>query len=188
MLRQTSLGTLGLTVGGVLTVVGFIAYFSNNPTLNLIGFFYGIPLLLGGLALKAAELKPVPFSQTTTDEVLTLRQQQATATQNQVRQDITRYRYGQAAQLDTSLSHLGLSPTDEERPVVKGLRETQVEGAYALILEFDSPLITLEQWQQKQEKMESFFGPGVHVQVTQPAEDEIELALIATPKQETAVS
>jgi hypothetical protein len=57
-----------------------------------------------------------------------------------------------------------------------------------LILEFDSPLITLEQWQQKQEKMESFFGPGVHVQVTQPVEDEIELALIATPKQETTLS
>lgn len=184
MLRKVSLGRLGLIIGGVLTVVGFTAYFANNPTLNLIGFFYGIPLLLGGLALRIAELKPVPFSQPTTPEVLTLRQQQATATQNQIRQDITRYRYGQAAHLDTSLSHLGLSPTDGERPVIKSLRETEIEGAYALILEFDSPLIPLERWQQKQEKMEGFFAPGVHVQVTQPAEDEIELALIATPKAE----
>jgi len=185
MLRQTSLGTLGLTIGGFLTIVGFTAYFVGNPTLNLVGFFYGIPLLLGGLALKAAELKPIPFSQPTTPEVLALRQQQATATQNQIRQDITRYRYGQEAQLDTSLSHLGLSPTDEERPVIKGLRETAIEGAYTLILEFDSPLIPLEVWQQKQEKMESFFCPGVQVQVTQPAENEINLALIATPKVES---
>ena len=73
MLRQTSLGTLGLILGGVLTVVGLTAYFAGNPTLNLVGFFYGIPLLLGGLALKAAELKPVPFSQPTTPEVLALR-------------------------------------------------------------------------------------------------------------------
>lgn len=95
MLRQTSFGTLGLILGGVLTVVGFTAYFGGNATLNLVGFFYGIPLFLGGLALKAAELKPVPVSQPTTAETLALRQQQATATQNQIRRDITRYRYAQ---------------------------------------------------------------------------------------------
>lgn len=185
MLRNFSLGTLGLTVGGALTVIGFAAYFANYATLNLIGFFYGIPLLLGGLALKAAELKPVPFSQVTTPEVLTLRQQ-ATATQNQVRRDITRYRYGQEAHLDVVLSRLGLAPTDEERPVVKGLRETEVDGAYTLILEFDSPLIPLETWQQKREKMESFFGPGIRVNITQPAEDEIELALISQGQEKPA--
>lgn len=187
MLRKISLGKLGLVVGGLITVVGFVAYFfTDNATLNLVGFFYGIPLLLGGLALTAAELKPVPYTQPTSPEVITLRQQQATATQNQVRQDITRYRYGQSAHLDTALERLGLAPTDEERPVVKGLRETQIDGAYELILEFDSPFVTLEQWQQKQDKMASFFGPGVRVEVTQPAEDEIELAMIATSSQAIA--
>ena len=62
MLRKTSLASLGLTLGGILTLVGFIAYATGNATLNLAGFFYGIPLLLGGLALKASELKPIPFS------------------------------------------------------------------------------------------------------------------------------
>lgn len=185
MLRQTSLGTLGLSIGGVLFVVGLAAYFTANATLNLVGFFYGIPLLLGGLALKASELTPVPVSQPTTPDVLALRQQQATSTQNQIRQDVTRYRYGQDAHLDSSLSHLGLSPTDEERPVIKGLRETKIDGAYALILEFYSPLISLEVWQQKQHKIASFFGPGVQVEVTQPGDDEIELALIATPEAES---
>lgn len=182
MLPKTSLGTLGLVIGSILTFVGFVAYGQGNATLNLVGFFYGIPLLLGGLALKAAELKPVPFSQPTPPSIMALREQQATTTQNQIRKDITRYRYGQDAHLDSSLSHLGMSPTDEERPVITGLRETSVDGAYTLILEFDSPLIPFEVWQQKREKMETFFGPGLRVEVNQPGSDKgVEVSLIATP-------
>jgi len=185
MLRQTSLGTVGLTVGSILTVIGFVAYFGDNPTLNLIGFFYGIPLLLGGLALKSAELVPVPYSQPTSPEVLALREQQATETQTQVRKDVTRYRYGQEAHLDSSLSFLGLSPTDEERPVLIGLRETAVDGHYALVLEFDSPLISLEAWQKKQEKLDRFFGEGVQVKLSQPAEEQVEVTVISAPAMAT---
>ena len=183
MLRQISLGTLGLTIGGILTIIGFVAYADNNATLNLVGFFYGIPLLLGGLALKANELKPVPFTQTTSPSALILRQQQATDTQKKIRKDITRYCYGQDAHLDTTLSFLGLSPTDQERPTVTGLRETEVNGSYALILEFDSPLIPIDVWQKKHEKMTNYFGPGLEVQITQPSENTIELALINTQKE-----
>lgn len=178
MLRKTSLATLGLSLGLVLGGVGLVAYFADNATLNLIGFFYGIPLILGGLALKSAEIKPVPFSQPTSPEVLALREQQATPTQNQIRKDVTRYRYGQKAHLDTSLSHLGLSPTDEERPVITGIREIEVEGAYSLVLEFESPLLPFEVWQQKQQKIESFFGPDIRVELTQPASDRVDVALI----------
>jgi len=63
MFGKISLGTLGLTVGSILTIMGFIAYGFDNATLNLVGFFYGFPLLLGGLALKANELQPIPFSE-----------------------------------------------------------------------------------------------------------------------------
>lgn len=183
MLRKISLGTVGLTIGGILTIIGFVAYADNNATLNLVGFFYGIPLLLGGLALKANELKPVPFSQTTSPSALILRQQQATDTQNKILKDITRYCYGQDAHLDTTLSFLGLSPSDLERPTVTSLRETEVNGSYALILEFDSPLIPIDVWQKKQEKMTNYFGPGLEVEITQPSENTIELALINTPQQ-----
>ncbi|UIE38532.1 DUF2854 domain-containing protein [Leptodesmis sichuanensis] len=182
MLRQTPLGMLGLTIGGILTVVGFVAYFLDNATLNLVGFFYGIPLLLGGLALKAAELAPVPYMQPTSSSILTLREQQATATQNQIRKDVTRYRYGQRAHLDSSLQALGLSPTDEECPVLIGLQETETAGAYTLVLRFDSPLIPLEVWQQKQDKLTNFFGPGIRVALSQPEPEQIDLALIATPQ------
>ena len=181
MFRRFSLGTIGLTVGSILTIIGFVAYAQNNATLNLVGFFYGIPLLLGGLALKANELKPVSFSQPTTAEVLKLRQEQATDTQNKVLQDITRYRYGQDAHLDSTLDYLGLSPTDDERPEVTSLREISQDGAYALVLEFYSPFVSIDTWTQKQEKMTKFFGPGVEVGVTQPITDRVELMLVTSP-------
>lgn len=182
MLRQTSLGTLGLSIGGILTIMGFVAYAADNATLNLVGFFYGIPILLGGLALKASELKPIPLSQPTPPTVLKLREVQATSTQNQIRKDVTRYRYGQKAHLDSSLESLGLSPSDEERPEIVGLRETDMDGAYTLVLEFDSPLIPFETWQEKREKLEKFFGPDIRVNLTQPEERRVDVALIATPR------
>lgn len=183
MLRQISLGALGLTVGSILTVVGFAAYFSGNPTLNLIGFFYGIPVLLGGLALRVAELKPVPYSQPVTPDLLDLRKEQATATQNQIRSDVTRYRYGQKAHLDTSLDYLGLEPTDEERPDLIGIREESRNGAYTLVLEFYSPLISFNTWKEKREKIERFFGPGLYAEVEQPEEERVDLALIRQSEQ-----
>jgi len=170
-LRQTSLG-----------VIGFGAYFSGNATLNLAGFFYGIPILLIGLALKSAELKPTPVTQETPPDVLQLREQQATPTQNQIRNDVTRYRYAQRAHLLEALEHLRLSPNDTERPVLDGIREENVGGAYALILEFDSPRISLETWQSKCDDMTTFFGPGVRVEVQQPDEDFIDVALISEPQ------
>lgn len=178
MLRQTSLGALGLVVGGILTVVGFAAYFADNATLNLAGFFYGIPLLLGGLALKAAELKPIPITQATSTEVLAVREQQATETQNQIRKDVTRYRYGQEAHLSDALERLGLGSNREERPILQGIRETLIDGSYTLILQFYSPLISLETWQNKQDKIAKFFGPGLKVQIIQPQEEQIDVALI----------
>jgi len=178
MLGKLSLGTLGITLGSILVIVGFAAYAADNATLNLVGFFYGFPLLLGGLALKANELKPVQYTQITTPEILVLRKQQATVTQNRIRTDITRYCYGQKDHLDRALSYLGLSPKDAVRPVVTGLRETEVNGAYTLVVEFDSPEISLLTWQEKQEKMTKYFAPGVEVVIEQPTENKIELSII----------
>ena len=178
MLRKIPLAAVGLTVGGILTLVGFYAYAVGLNTLNLAGFFYGIPLLLGGLALKAAELKPVPFRVETSPEITALKEQQATPTQIQLVKDVTRYRYGQEAHLDESLAKVGLSPTDEDRPELMAIEETATDGSYTLIMEFYSPFFTLEQWLDRQEKIEKFFGPNIKVKITQPEESQIDLALI----------
>jgi hypothetical protein len=177
LLRRIPLGPTLISIGALLTLIGFGAYAVDNATLNLVGFFYGVPLLLGGLALKSAELRPVPLADPE-EAMLSLRQQQETPTLKQIRQDLTRFRYGQEAHLDLALEKLGLSPTDEERPVVKGLREEESNGAYALILEFYSPLIPVETWQEKQDKITRFFGPGIHTRIVAINEEELELALV----------
>lgn len=176
MLRQISLASTGLILGSLLTIMGGVAYATGNATLNLAGFFYGIPLLLGGLALKAGELKPVPL--TTTPEFLALRQQQATLIQNKIRKDVTRYCYGQSTHLQDALQRLGLSPNDADRPILTALQESAIAGAYTLVLEFESPQIALTTWQQKKQKMETYFGPGIHIELKQPQENVIQLALI----------
>ena len=180
MFGRFSLATLGLVVGSILTVIGGIAYGTGNATLNLAGFFYGVPLVLGGLALKAAELKPVTYSKPTSPEAFALRPT-ATSIQTQIRNDVTRYRYGQDAHLDSSLKALGLSPSEDEQPLLVGIREEVINGAYGLVLEFDSPAVSFDLWQQKQEKMTKFFGPSIEIQLSQPISEKVELALITQP-------
>jgi hypothetical protein len=189
MLGQINLSLVLLAVGGVLTIIGFVAYFQDNATLNLAGFFYGIPILLGGLALRAAELEPVPYSQPTSPEVVKLREAMATPTQNQVRQDVTRYRYGQEAHLDVAMQKLGLSPSGDECPELVGLCEVEMDGSYALVLEFDSPTVPFSTWIDKKAKIETFFGPSIRADLQQPEEGKVHLALVAllTPAEAQSV-
>jgi hypothetical protein len=110
--------------------------------------------------------------------VLKLREEQATATQNQVRQDITRYRYGQEAHLDVALQKLGLSPSGQECPELSGLHEAEIDGSYALVLEFDSSQLPFSTWIEKKAKIEAFFGPNVRAELSQPVEGQVNLALV----------
>lgn len=180
MFGRIPLSGICLTIGSILTTMGFIAYANDNATLNLVGFFYGIPVLLGGLALKASELEPVPFTQPTTPNVLELRKQQATVTQNKIRKDITRYCYGQEAHFDQALKFLKLAPNDDEFPIVTGLQETETDGSYTLTLKFDSPYVPVEVWQERHEQMTKYFGPGVDIKITPVGEDQLELTLISS--------
>ncbi len=168
MFKKVSLGSVGLVIGGILATVGMIAYTTGNSTLSLAGLFYGVPILLGGAALKSSEVKPVQILRPPSAEILKLRTEQETSTQNKLREDVTRYRYGIEAHLDEVLEKLDMSPTDEERPVLSGLYEEMADhGAYRLVLTFDSPLISFETWAQKQEKLTRFFGPGIVAEVDQ---------------------
>jgi hypothetical protein len=180
MLRQVSLGSIGLLIGGILSIVGMISYTTGNSTLSLAGLFYGVPILLGGAALRSSEVKPAQILYPLSDPVIKLRKEKATSTQNKLREDVTRYRYGIEAHLDEVLEKLGMSPTDEERPVLIGLYEEPAQnesGEYSLILRFNSPLISFDAWHQKQEKLTRFFGPGVVAEVSQPQNQVIDLRL-----------
>ena len=189
MFRQIPLSLVLINVGGLLALIGFFAYAIDDATFNLIGFFYGIPLFLGGLALKSAELEPVPFEQLTPANLVKLREAQATPTLNQIRKDVTRFRYGQEAHLDVALEKLGLAPTDEDRPILKTLQETEIGGAYALILKFYSPFMSFDVWQEKREKITKFFGPGIDAKIAaDDDEEEIVVTLIVDRAKELATS
>ena len=184
MFRLIPLSLVLINVGGLLALIGFFAYAIQDATFNLIGFFYGIPLFLGGLALKSAELEPVPFTELTSASVLKLRERSATDTLNQIRKDVTRYRYGQEAHLDIALEKLGLAPSDDDRPVLTGIKESEIGGAYALTLDFYSPFMKIDVWQEKRDKITKFFGPGVIASIDyDDSTEEINLTLTvdATP-------
>jgi Protein of unknown function (DUF2854) len=182
MLRQFPIALFCMTAGGILSVVGTFAYIFDFAALNIGGLFYGVPLLLGGFALKITELTPVPFVPPTPPEVLALKESQATLQQTEIIKDVTRYRYGQEAHMDSALKFLGLRPTSRERPVLIEMQETTTDGAYTLILRFASPFISFDRWEPKAAKMTTFFGPGVRVELSQTVEDQVNVAIISLPE------
>ena len=183
-LNKISLASIGLYVGSALFLVGFWAYYQGNSTLNLVGFFYGFPILLGGFAFKSSEVTPVPIIVKESETVVALRKLQETPTQKQLRKDVTRYRYGIKAHLDEVLEKLGMSPTEQERPVLIAIyeeisQEAETKGDYSLVLRFHSPLMGFDVWTQKQEKLTRFFGPGIIATVTELDNKEVDLHLIS---------
>ncbi|MEN9223688.1 MAG: DUF2854 domain-containing protein, partial [Thermostichus sp. BF3_bins_97] len=82
-----------------------------------------------------------------------------------------------------ALEFLGLrGPLEADLPKVKGYKEELRNGRYTLVLLFDSPAVPFAQWQESyQKKMQGFFGRDVEVQLEQPKEAQVELALIALP-------
>eukprot|EP00624_Nannochloropsis_granulata_P002274 evm.model.NODE_21584_length_11053_cov_29.592690.2 len=61
-LRGFSLATVGLGLGGLITIGSLAEYLisSGSEGLSGVGFVYGIPILLIGLSLQYAQLNPVP--------------------------------------------------------------------------------------------------------------------------------
>ena len=101
----TSPGSLLTILGAALTVIGTIAYATDSPNISLAGVFYGIPVLLGGLALKSSELPPAQRL-TPVAELRELRERPENEPLRVLLKDVTRWRYGQKAHLESSLEAL----------------------------------------------------------------------------------
>ena len=155
-----------ITVSGAsLAVFGLVAYATDHPTLNLAGLFSGIPVLLGGLALKSSELPPVPWLQPPDAPSRTLRQTVATEAQQRLVKDVRRWRYGQKAHLESSLEILKLWRRDRP-PQLTGLREDDVQGRYQLTMRFQLGSDEESQaWLDKRDRLARFFGPGLEAAV-----------------------
>lgn len=105
-MSKVSFGGVLAPVGVSLMVYGFGAFFQLLPGTDAspIMLIYGFPMSLLGFALNYAQLKPVPcFS---TADALALRDTQCTDIQKQLREDVTRYRYGDEQHLDEALNRI----------------------------------------------------------------------------------
>mmetsp|Transcript_37095 Transcript_37095/g.44842 ORF Transcript_37095/g.44842 Transcript_37095/m.44842 type:complete len:310 (-) Transcript_37095:178-1107(-) len=181
-ISKISFGSIGLSVGLTLLSYGFGAFFELLPgqSLSAVMLIYGFPISLIGFALQYAKLDPVPCI--TYRDALNLRESQATPIQNQVRSDVTRYRYGDEQHLDEALKRIfqigkGGGIPRKFCPKLTSLREETVDGLYSLVMVFgkESPV---EEFESRQAKFQSFFGPGVYAVIAEN-DDGIEVSLIS---------
>ncbi|KAJ7533067.1 hypothetical protein O6H91_13G031500 [Diphasiastrum complanatum] len=199
-ITKTSFGTIGLALGSSLLTYGFGAYFTILPGAewSALMLTYGFPLAIIGMALKYAELKPVPCI--TYADAFSLRKSQATAILDQVRNDVTRYRYGDEQHLEEALKRIfryGQAGGIQRRnaPTLQSIREEEVvchricmimssqevnqHGKYALVLVFEAKALKLKDFEERQAKFTSFFGPGVTAEIAAREENIYEVWLVA---------
>jgi hypothetical protein len=173
-------GSLVTIAGAALSVIGWLGYASGNPNLSLPTIFYGIPILLGGLALKSSELPPAERI-TPADRFRGLRDRPASEALRKLLADVTRWRYGQKAHLETSLMALKLWD-DDSPPQLLQIEELDQEGAYGLRLRFSVGAVPLERWEGQQGRLGRFFGPGLKAELKTIGADQLDLSLLPDRK------
>ena len=171
-------GSLVTLAGAALTVIGSIAYLGDNANLSLPTIFYGIPILLGGLALKSSELPP-PQELTPANQFKSEREDPVNADLKRLRGDVLRWRYGQKAHLESSLEALKLWD-EESPPQLLSVAETNEQGRYGLELTFNCGAVPINRWQDQSERLGRFFGPGLCAQVDPLQREQLRLTLRTT--------
>ncbi len=178
-------GSLVTIAGAVLTVIGSIAYLGDNANLSLPTIFYGIPILLGGLALKSSELPPA-VRVTPKAQLQQLRQDPRNEPLSKLLADVTRWRYGQKAHLESSLEALKLWDEDQP-PQLQSIEELDCDGGYGLDLRFVCNGVPFEKWKQRQDRLGRFFGPGLRAELSQFAPGQVKLTLLPAESLPTPV-
>ena len=175
MQRLFSPGTLVTITGASLTVIGSLAYVTEHPNLSLPTIFYGIPILLGGLALKSSELPP-PERLSPPAQWRELREAPASEPLRKLLADVTRWRYGQKVHLESSLQALKLWD-EEEPPELLSVEELSLPEGYGLRLCFATGGVAYPRWETCQERLGRFFGPGLQARLAPLSEDRLSLIL-----------
>ncbi|CAH9086973.1 unnamed protein product [Cuscuta epithymum] len=184
-LAKVSFGVIGLGLGTSLLSYGFGAYFNILPgsEWSALMLTYGFPLAILGMAFKYAELKPVPCVTYSDAEVL--RETCATPILKQVRSDVIRYRYGDEQHLEEALKRIfqygqGGGISRRSAPILQMIREEVTEdGKYCLVLVFEAKALRLSDFEKRQEKFASFFGPGVSAEIVEGDKNLYEVRLVS---------
>ena len=118
------------------------------------------------------------------EDAVNVRDDQSTAVLTQLRNDVTRYRYGDEQHLEEAMNIIfkfnrpgGLQK--RQRPKLVGVSEQMVNGRYAIVLTMESPKITKEEWDGFMGKFSKFFGPNVDAVALEKSEGVAEIILIS---------
>jgi hypothetical protein len=92
--------------------------------------------------------------------------------------DVSRWRYGQKAHLESSLEALKLWDEDNP-PQLASVEERNEANRYGLLLRFDCQGVAYQRWQALEDRLGRFFGPGLRCSVSQPAPGQVDVMLSA---------
>mmetsp|Transcript_15707 Transcript_15707/g.28050 ORF Transcript_15707/g.28050 Transcript_15707/m.28050 type:complete len:325 (-) Transcript_15707:30-1004(-) len=182
-----SLGNVVSGTGAIFftySIGSFLLQSGENQLVQTLGFVYSIPALVGGLALKYAELPPVPLE--STPEAEALRETKGSKIQKKIVKDMTRYTYGDA-HMEDPLRFLKLAPSGRGVPNICNLKETVTkDGRYSLAMRFNSPDTPYRMWKDRSPRYAKFFGPGVRAQlkIYSKKDQQVELTLISCDEDE----
>ena len=165
-----------ITIGGAsLSLIGLTAYFTDATNLSVPTFFYGVPIFLIGISLKTTEVPPalrvVPSTKFTSER------NKAPKELDQLIKDVTRWRYGQSCQLESSLRVLKLWDIDNPPQMIE-IEELLKDGDYGVRMRFEMAGVNIEKWNDQQERLGRFFAKGLKAELFCPSPGEIDLTLL----------
>jgi hypothetical protein len=99
--------------------------------------------------------------------------------------DVTRWRYGQKAHLESSLEALKLWDEDKPSQLLE-IEEISSDKGYGLRMRFACEAVGLERWQERSERLGRFFAKGLEAQIIPLENDQLDLTLL--PKSDATTS
>jgi len=173
-----------ITIGGAsLSLIGLTAYFTDATNLSVPTFFYGVPIFLIGISLKTTEVPPalrvVPSTKFASER------NKAPEELDKLIKDVTRWRYGQSCQLESSLRVLKLWDIDSPPQLIE-IEELVKDGNYGIRMRFEIAGVSLERWNAKKERLGRFFAKGLCAELFCPNPGEIDLTLLPPIQQENS--
>merc|ERR1712072_1665876 len=123
---------------------------------------YGVPIFLIGISLKTTEVPPanrvVPATKFASER------EKAPEELEKLVKDVTRWRYGQSCQLESSLRVLKLWDIDNPPQLIE-IEELLKDGDYGVRMRFEMGGVNIEQWNNQQERLGRFFAKGLKAEL-----------------------
>ena len=173
-----------ITIGGAsLSLIGLTAYFSDATNLSVPTFFYGVPIFLIGISLKTTEVPPA--LRVVSSAKFSSERDKGPEELGRLIKDVTRWRYGQSCQLESSLRVLKLWDIDNPPQLIE-IEELVKDDNYGIRMRFEMAAISLERWDAQKERLGRFFAKGLCAELFCPTPTEIDLILLPPKQQENS--